>query len=287
MNEELYSLFVTGDDTAWESSAAFFDLSRCIREYTDKDLVEQYSNLSKESIEELKKFPCIFAYEDYCEKPAGVGFIKDITVRQLGVKVFFEKIKEIPHETLHSLQFELDIRGWELNRTHWAIKRANLYTELQQVGIDLNYLAINHPIDITKHYFDVSFTFAGESRSIVEQVVIELSKLIDKNRIFYDNNFISQLARPSLDILLQDIYRNRSKLVVVFLCEKYQEKAWCGLEFRVIRELIMEKEESKIMYIRLDAGHVDGVFRTDGYIDGAKFSAQQLAYFIQERLSLM
>jgi hypothetical protein len=189
-------------------------------------------------------------------------------------------------ENLHELQFELDIRSWELNRTHWAIKKVNLYKELQSIGIDLKAIKIHQPIDITKHYFDVSFTFAGESRNIVEQVVKELEEILGKDHIFYDNNYISQLARPSLDILLQDIYRNRSKLIVVFLCKKYQDKRWCGLEFRVIREIIMEKEINKIMYIRTDTGHVDGVFNTDGYIDGTKFSPLQIAKFINERLSL-
>ncbi len=56
---------------------------------------------------------------------------------------------------------------------------------------------------------------------------------------------------------------------------------------RAIREMIMEKEIAKIMYIRLDAGHVDGVFQTDGYIDGTKFTPQQLANFINERLNLL
>ena len=49
----------------------------------------------------------------------------------------------------------------------------------------------------------------------------------------------------------------------------------------------MSKELQKIMYIRLDTGKVDGVFRTDGYIDGTKFSPQQLADFICERFSLL
>lgn len=286
MSEEIYNLFISGDENAWESNSTIFDIDRCIVEYTEKDLVDKFVKLGKNEINELKNSLCIFAYEDYCDKDAGIGYITDIVVRQVGIKITFEKIEVLSKENLHKLQFELDIKNWEFNRTHWAIKKVNLYKELQAIGINLRAVNANQPVDITKHFFDVSFTFAGESRDIVEQVVKELEKILDKNHIFYDNYYISQLARPSLDTLLQDIYRNRSKLIVVFLCEKYQDKKWCGLEFRAIREMIMEKEINKIMYIRLDAGHVDGVFNTDGYIDGTRFTSQQLANFINERLSL-
>ncbi|UZW13041.1 TIR domain-containing protein [Clostridium pasteurianum] len=286
MSEEMYNLFISGDENAWESNSTIFDIDRCIVEYTEKDLVDKFVKLGKNEINELKNSPCIFAYEDYCDKDAGIGYITDIVVRQVGIKITFEKVEVLSKENLHKLQFELDIKNWEFNRTHWAIKKVNLYKELQAIGINLRAVNANQPVDITKHFFDVSFTFAGESRDIVEQVVKELEKILDKNHIFYDNYYISQLARPSLDTLLQDIYRNRSKLIVIFLCEKYQDKKWCGLEFRAIREMIMEKEISKIMYIRLDAGHVDGVFNTDAYIDGTKFTSQQLANFINERLSL-
>lgn len=255
-------------------------------EYTEKDLIDKFVKLGRNEIDEIKKSPCIFAYEDHCKKDASIGYITDILVRQVGVKIFFEKIEILSAEKLHELQFELDIKDWELNRTHWAIKKVNLYKELKPLGINLKTIK-SQPIDITKHFFDASFTFAGESRDVVEQVVKELEKIIYKNNIFYDNYYISQLARPSLDTLLQDIYRNRSRLIVVFLCEKYQDKKWCGLEFRAIRDMIMEKEIAKIMYIRLDAGHVDGVFQTDGYIDGTKFTPQQLANFINERINLL
>jgi hypothetical protein len=286
MIEQLYNLLISGNENAWELNSVIFDLNRCIVEYTDKDLIDRFVKLGKNEVNEIKHFPCIFAYEDYCNKDAYIGYIKDILVRQNGVKITFEKIEVFSIENLHKLQFELDIQSWELNRTHWAIKKVNLYKELQSIGIDLKAIKIHQPIDITKHYFDVSFTFAGESRDIVEQVVRELEEILGKDHIFYDNNYISQLARPSLDILLQDIYRNRSKLIVVFLCKKYQDKMWCGLEFRVIREIIMEKEINKIMYIRTDTGHVDGVFNTDGYIDVTKFTPLQIAKFINERLSL-
>lgn len=287
MTDELYNLLISGDENAWESNSFMFDRDRCIVEYTDKDLIDRFLKLGKNEVNEVKEFPCIFAYEDYCNKDAFIGYIKDIVVRQNGVKITFEKVRILTLENLHKLQFEFDIRNWEFNRTHWAIKKVNLYKELQTIGIDLKKIKTNQPIDITKHYFHVSFTFAGESRNVVAQVVKELEEILDRNQIFYDDNYISQLARPSLDILLQDIYRNRSKLVVVFLCEKYQDKKWCGLEFRAVREMIMEKETEKIMYVRLDTGHVDGVFNTDGYIDGTKFTPQQIANFINERLSLL
>ncbi|MFE0556497.1 toll/interleukin-1 receptor domain-containing protein [Paenibacillus sp. NPDC058910] len=289
MTEELYNLFISGDENAWESDTKIFDKDRCLREYTEKDIVEKFGKLGIVEINEIKKLPCIFAYEDYCNKDASIGYITDIIVRQVGIKISFQKVEVLSIEDLHRLQFELDIKKWEFNRTHWAIKKVNLYKELQHVGISLNSLKTkaSQIVDITRHFFDVSFTFAGESRYIVEQVVNELGKIRNMDCIFYDNNYISQLARPSLDILLQDIYRNRSKLIVVFLSEKYQEKKWCGLEFRAIREMIMEKAIDRIMYIRLDAGHVDGVFNTDGYVDGTKFTPQEIANFINERLSVI
>jgi hypothetical protein len=284
---EIYNLLMSGNDEAWEEDSYILDLSRFL-EYTSKDIKERFSELSDETINEIKKYPCIFAYENGCRKDPSIGYITDIIVRQKAIKITFKKQIMISSETLHKLQFELDIEDWEFTRTHWAIKKVNLFKELQSLDIKFN--LASQPIsiiDITKHVFDIAFTFAGETRSLVEQVARELETIVKKDNIFYDNNFISQLARPSLDTLLQDIYRNRSKLIVVFLCEKYQEKEWCGLEFRAIKELIMGKEQDKIMFIRLDDGHVDGVFRTDGYIDGNKFAPKQLAQFINERLSII
>jgi hypothetical protein len=142
------------------------------------------------------------------------------------------------------------------------------------------------PIDINKHHFDVSVSFPGEVREYVESVVSSLEALIGPNACFYDNNFKAQLARPSLDELLQDIYRKRSKLIIVFLCGKYQEKNWCGVEFKAIREILFERKNEKVMYIKMDDGEVNGVFKTDGYIDGSTHTPEEMARFIHERLLL-
>ena len=142
-------------------------------------------------------------------------------------------------------------------------------------------------VDIQTHIFDVSLSFSGEYRPYVEEVGKELKKNAGPNSYFYDNNYKSQLARADLDILLQDIYRNRSRLVVVFLCGRYQEKDWCGVEWRAIREILKKRELEKVMYIRMDDGQVDGVLEIDGYVDGREHDAKEVARLILERVSLL
>lgn len=112
---------------------------------------------------------------------------------------------------------------------------------------------------------------------------IELSRCVRE----YDNNYVSQLARPSLDLLLQDIYRNRSKLIVVFISADYERKNWCGIEFRAIRDIIAERQHDRIMFVRTDDGAVEGVFATDGYVDARRFSPEEIAGFIKERADLL
>ena len=108
-----------------------------------------------------------------------------------------------------------------------------------------------------------------------------------KDSIFYDYDYQSQLSSVDLDIRLQNIYRNHSKLVVVFLCKEYSEKDWCRLEWRAIRDIIKSKDKDKIMFVRFDNANIDGVFSVDGYIDAERFSEKEVSNFILEKLSLI
>jgi len=147
-------------------------------------------------------------------------------------------------------------------------------------------LSIASSVNIHQHYFSVALSFPIEHREYVEPIAQEIVREMGPHSCFYYNDYKAQCATPNLDILLQDIYRNRSQLVVVFLSQKYQEKKWSGLEFRAIREIIMEKEEGKIMFIKMDEGSVEGVFSTDGYIDGRSHTPNEVAQFILERVTL-
>lgn len=288
----MYNLLVSGDREAWNGEPWRIEESRCVREYTDDAITRQYGELDRAAIEALKKLPSLFAYENGRELDPKFGIIRDIVRRQGLVQVECEIIDLQPFLSAIDLQdslFELDIGKWELNRTHWAVKDVNLAKELHGRGVILPswVQSVAKAVDISTHGFDVALSFPGEERALVEEVAGHLERLIGPNAYFYDNNYVSQLARPGLDLLLQDIYRNRSKLIVVFLGADYQQKNWCGIEFRAIRDIIADREHARIMFIRTDDGAVDGVFNTDGFVDARRFDAGQIAQFIAERSGIL
>lgn len=289
----MYNLFVSSDEESWEGKPYFLEVNRCVREYTDTTITAQYGELTADNVNELRRHPCIFAYETACWKGPKFGLLRDVTKRQGKARIEYGIIELDNFLTVNDLEeglsFELDIANWEMNRTHWAVKDINLGKELRPKGIVLPpwTRTASKAVDITKHEFDVALSFPGEIRDYIESVAVELERIIGPDSYFYDNNYVSQLARPSLDVLLQDIYRKRSKLVVVFLCSYYQEKEWCGIEFRAIRDIIMEREHDRVMYVKMDDGQVDGVFKIDGYIDGQKYGPTDVARYIQERVELL
>lgn len=137
-----------------------------------------------------------------------------------------------------------------------------------------------------KNRFIVAFTFAGENRQFVEQVADEVSSRFGRQRVFYDAFYEAELARPNLDTYLQNIYHNQSDLLVVFLCENYSSKEWCSLEWRAIRDLIKQKNDDRIIFVKMGNFEVGGVFSIDGYLDGTKNSPQKIAQRIIERANM-
>lgn len=102
----------------WKSSPAFFDQNRCLTEYISSELRERYASLSSKVIDELKRFPCIFAYEKHAKKDAEIGYITKVEVRQTNVRIDFDDLILISDL--------LDMGSWEWNRTHWTLKSVSL-----------------------------------------------------------------------------------------------------------------------------------------------------------------
>src|SRR5262245_41780957 len=90
----MYNLLVSADDKAWEGEPYLMEAVRCVREYTDTDIIERYAELDATAISALQRLPCIFAYEAYCKKAPKFGVIQNITKRQGQVRIEYQ-IKEI------------------------------------------------------------------------------------------------------------------------------------------------------------------------------------------------
>ncbi len=132
--------------------------------------------------------------------------------------------------------------------------------------------------------FNVALSFPGEHRPFVAAIADVLAQTLTKPRVFYDRFYEAELARPNLDIYLQRIYHDDADLIVVFLCEDYNNKEWCHLEARAIRDLIKQRRDEEIMFVRVDNGKVDGVFSVDGYVNAHDRPASEIAQLICERL---
>lgn len=132
--------------------------------------------------------------------------------------------------------------------------------------------------------FQVALSFPGECRPFVLTVAEHLKRVLGHEAVFYDNDYVAELARPNLDLLLQRVYHDNSDLIVVFLSGDYVAKEWCGLEWRAVRDIIKRRRDAAVMLLRLDDAPVPGLFGIDGYIDISAWSPTQTAEAIMKRL---
>lgn len=142
----MFNLIITSDDSAWNGSPYPFSRDRIInhREYTVKEIASKYAELTESIIKELKEMPCIFAHEG-SGNFFRIGYIKDLRLRNSEVIIDYELdkfIPALPTEKLIANKFSFDINNdFEFNRTHWALKDVDLFTELVSCGFITQELA--------------------------------------------------------------------------------------------------------------------------------------------------
>lgn len=131
--------------------------------------------------------------------------------------------------------------------------------------------------------FKVALSFAGEQRDFVKAVAERLSNRLGRERVLYDHYYEAEFARPDLDTYLQRLYHEDSELIAVFICADYEKKEWCGLEWRVVRDLIKKREAEDIMPLRFDNTEIAGLFSIDGYVWINGRSPEEIAGIILTR----
>src|SRR5215475_13754277 len=132
--------------------------------------------------------------------------------------------------------------------------------------------------------FQVALSFAGEHRNFVAGVAEHLSRNLGQNRVFYDRYYEAELARPNLDTYFMNIYREDTDLIAIFLCSNYAQEEWCGLEWRVVRDLLKSRHDWEIMSFKFDDVIIEGLLSIDGYIDIDNRTPEEVAYLILQRI---
>lgn len=146
----MFNFLVTSAEGAWNDPGYEYSRSRFL-EYTSDDIAESFQELKDPQLKALMDLPCLFAYEGK-DEPVRVGRLKKVKLRQGGRTLYLEpefdeRIAPIPFDRIKPLQAALDIRDWEINRTHWAIKDADLSEVLKVAGLLPDEVA---PAKITK-----------------------------------------------------------------------------------------------------------------------------------------
>ncbi len=129
----------------------------------------------------------------------------------------------------------------------------------------------------------VSLSFASRQRDVVSAVAGLLEEKLGEGQVFYDRFYEADLAQPDLDVYLQSIYE-RSSLIVAFLSEDYAASEWCGVEWRVVRELIKKRRPERVLLLRFDEADVPGLLTIDGWKNIQSHSPQDIACLILRRL---
>ena len=123
-----------------------------------------------------------------------------------------------------------------------------------------------------------------EKRDFVSKVAAILARRFGEASILYDKYHEAPFARSDLGIHLPDLYHKESDLVVLVICQDYESKEWCGLEWTAIHALIKERKVEDLMLCRFDHALIKGLYSTAGFVELDGKSPEAAAKLIIQRL---
>jgi hypothetical protein len=174
LNNELYNLFVVGGET-FESGRFTVPNGRVLNGNTNNE--EWYASFSTDALAEIKRMPSLFMSEN--RKYGGLtepdhmayfGIVTDVRKQRKQTIIVFKTIMELPQQAIIDLAVYLGIDNegalTELNVTHWAIKRADLVSELRLAGYKIKSNTrslLNSRDKIVSIPLEKNFNFSGRS----------------------------------------------------------------------------------------------------------------------------
>ncbi|MEQ9503165.1 MAG: hypothetical protein RIT81_40235 [Deltaproteobacteria bacterium] len=119
--------------------------------------------------------------------------------------------------------------------------------------------------------FKVAFSFAGDNkRERVRQIAELVRDRLGNELVFFDEWFEHETLGLDAQVVLQRIYNGGAWLVVVGLCNRYDEKPWTQEEWRAIQDFERTLRDAggenvkrlRLLPLRFGDGEVEGLFGT-------------------------
>jgi len=133
----MFNFLVTSQPDGWDKSYYEWEKGR-ILEYTEETISTKLEKLSEKELKLMAALPCLFAFEASNRLAMKVGRITKFVRRQSTVLIEFKfepNIPEIFYDSIEPYFQYFDIRKWEMNRTHWAVKEGDLLSMLRARGL--------------------------------------------------------------------------------------------------------------------------------------------------------
>lgn len=132
--------------------------------------------------------------------------------------------------------------------------------------------------------YDVAFSFAGEDRAYVAQLVgMVRARGIS---VFYDDYETASLAGENLIQRLYHIYRDSARLCVIVVSSSYLNKDWTMHELKAAQDREFVEKYAYIIPIKLETGiSLPGIPNTKGYLDAKNHSIGEIAYIIRDKVA--
>ena len=173
----MYHLIVSSDPEEYDNGWFVLDRARVLKGYTCEIFTQRYAALTEHAITEIRQFPALFAYERFNKKDARIGWITRIQAQSKAVRCSYsidEALPSIPWNQIDELAWDLDITiEFEMNRTHWALKDADLFGVLIEAGLIQEETLSAAPSESPLHRHTVVSRQSIEARPVVFRVPIE------------------------------------------------------------------------------------------------------------------
>ncbi|MBL1214690.1 MAG: TIR domain-containing protein [Ignavibacteriae bacterium] len=134
-----------------------------------------------------------------------------------------------------------------------------------------------------KFKYEVALSFAGEDRRYVKEVAVCLEQ--NGISVFFDEFNETELWGKDLYVYLDEIYRKESRFCLMFLSESYAKKLWTNHERESAQSRAFQEHQEYILPIKLDDTEIPGIRPTIGYLDGRKFTPNEICNRVLSKLS--